>query len=164
VPDWPAKVGVVPPVVGALVGWVGLAGVLTGCAPQADTPMSRPVEAMQAPWGPFTRQCASTRVSEETMRWRVGDTDIGDVYETCIGFSSMPSGKDAAEITESVGEPNRPSSTVTLRILRRAGGVRVSRTKSWTVALCARYNLCTNYRCVDGRHGVPLRQGAGKYS
>lgn len=84
--------------------------------------MSHPVEAMQAPWGPFTRQCASTRVSHEAVRWRVGDTDVGDVYESCIGFSSMPSGKDAAEITASVGEPNRPSSTVTLRILRQAGG------------------------------------------
>jgi hypothetical protein len=84
--------------------------------------MKGPVEAMEAPWGPFARQCATTRVSHVTWRWRVGDIEVGDHYETCIGFSAMPSGNDAAAITASVGETNRPSSTVILRILRKTGG------------------------------------------
>lgn len=105
-----------------VAAWGLVAVTVTGCTPHADAPMSQPVEAMQAPWGPFARQCASTRISYPQIRWRVGDADVSHVYETCVGFSSIPSGGDAAEITASVGEPNRPSSTVTLRILRRAGG------------------------------------------
>ena len=48
--------------------------------------------------------------------------EVGDNYQTCMGFSAMPSGHDATEITASVGNPDRPSSTVILRILRQAGG------------------------------------------
>jgi hypothetical protein len=96
---------------------------LTGCAPAADTPMTQSIEAMQAPWGPFARACDSTRVSRSTIRWRVGEVDVAELHETCTGFSSMPSGHDAAEITASVGEPDRPSEPTVLRILRRTDGV-----------------------------------------
>jgi hypothetical protein len=96
------------PVVNAFVGFVGIAGSPTGCAPAADQPMKGPVETMEAPWGPFARQCATTRVSHMTKRWRRGDVEVGDNYETCIGFSATPSGHDAAAITASVGNPDRP--------------------------------------------------------
>jgi hypothetical protein len=109
-------------VVNAFVGFVTIAGSLTRCAPAADQPMKGPVETMEAPWGPFARQCATTRVSHMTQRWRRGDVEVGDNYQTCMGFSAMPSGHDAAEITASVGNPDRPPSTVILRILRQAGG------------------------------------------
>lgn len=96
---------------------------LTGCAPAADTAMSRPIEAMVSPWGPFARECDSTRVSHDAFRWRVGQTEVADVYETCVGFSAMLSGRDAAEITASVGKINQPSSSVVLRIVRKTDGV-----------------------------------------
>jgi len=105
------------------VGWVVAVMSLAGCTPTADTPMSRPIEAMEAPWGPFARQCDSTRVSHITFRWRVGEEEVSDVYETCAGFSAMLSGHDAAEITASVGKIGQPSSSVVLRILRKTGGV-----------------------------------------
>jgi hypothetical protein len=52
----------------------------------------------------------------------MGYIEVADNYETCTGFSAIPSGHDAAEITASVSETNRPSSTLILRILRKAGG------------------------------------------
>lgn len=73
--------------------WFGLAAIalaLTGCAPPAaDTPMSQPVVAMEAPWGPFARQCDGPRVSHTALRWRLGETEVAQVYETCVGFSVM---------------------------------------------------------------------------
>ncbi len=84
--------------------------------------MSRPVEAMEAAWGPFARQCDSTRVSHTATRWRVGETQVAEIYGTCTGFSTMLSGSDTAEITASVGKINQPSSPVVLRIVRNASG------------------------------------------
>jgi hypothetical protein len=107
---------------GAPLGVVMLAGVVSACAPSADQPMKGPVEAMEAPWGPFARQCATTRVSYTTTRFRVGNVEVGDNYETCIGYSAMPAAKNAVEITASVGDPNRPSTPVILRIVRNTGG------------------------------------------
>ena len=103
--------------------WIAVAAPLTGCAPTAGTPMSRPVEAMVAAWGPFARQCGTTRVSYTTSRWRLGQTEVADLYQTCVGFSVMSAGADAAEITASVGQTNQPSSSVILRLLRRTDGV-----------------------------------------
>ena len=107
----------------ALAGGIAIAAALSGCAPTPTTPMVRPVEAMDAPWGPFARQCDSTRVAHSATRWRLGETEITDVYETCVGFSVMPAGRDAAEITASVGKVNQPLSSVVLRILRNTNGV-----------------------------------------
>jgi hypothetical protein len=85
--------------------------------------MIRPVEAMEAPWGPFARQCDTTRVAHSATRWRLGETEVAYVYETCVGFSAMFFGKDAAQITASVGNPDQPSSSVVLRVLRNPDGV-----------------------------------------
>ncbi len=114
------------PAATAFAGWVGAAASLTGCsapAPVADAPMSQPVAAMEAAWGPFARQCDSTRVSRAVTRWRLGETQVADIYESCVGFSAMLPGQDAAEITASVGNPGQPSSPVILRIQRRIDGV-----------------------------------------
>ena len=102
---------------------IGVVLSLTGCAPDAGTPITQPVEAMEAPWGPFARQCDSTRLSHDTVRWRVGQTEVAAVYQTCTGFSAMPAGRDAEEITASVGTIDPPSSPVVLRIVRRTDGV-----------------------------------------
>ncbi len=102
---------------------VAVAVSLTGCAPAAETPMSQPVAAMEAAWGPFARQCDSTRVSRTGTRWRLGETEVADVYETCVGFSVMLPGQDSAEITASVGRTNQPSSSMVVRIMRKTSGV-----------------------------------------
>jgi len=99
-----------------------VAGMLADCAPAANKPLSQPVELMEVPWGRFARQCASTRVSYATVRWRVGDTEVAKVYKTCIGFSAMPSGPDVVEITASVSKADRPSAPVILRIRRDTEG------------------------------------------
>jgi hypothetical protein len=96
---------------------------LTGCVPEAATPITQPIEAMEAPWGPFVRQCDSTRLSRDTVRWRVGQTKIDEVYATCAGFSAMPAGRDAEQITASVGKIDQSLSPVVLRIMRRTDGV-----------------------------------------
>lgn len=95
---------------------------LAGCAPHADAPLSRPVEAMEAPWGPFARQCDSTRVSHTITRWRQKETQVGTTYESCAGFSSVLSGPDAAEITASIGRPDDPASSVVVRLRRSTAG------------------------------------------
>jgi hypothetical protein len=110
------------PLAFAFSGWVAVAASLAGCAPTADTPMNQPVEAMAAAWGPFARQCDSTRVSHTASRWRLGETQVGDVFETCVGFSAMLASQDSAEITASVGTPDQPSSSVIVRILRKTSG------------------------------------------
>jgi hypothetical protein len=102
--------------------WIAVAVSLASCAPAVDTRMSQPVDAMEAPWGPFARQCDSTRVSHTTSRWRVGETEVGDVYETCAGFSAIPSGRNAAQIAASVSNVDQPSSFVVLRMLRKTDG------------------------------------------
>lgn len=84
--------------------------------------MSQPVEAMQAPWGPFANQCDRTRVSHATYRWRMGETEVSRVYETCVGFSATPSGHDAADIKATFGKPEHPSPTA-MRTVRDASGV-----------------------------------------
>ena len=84
--------------------------------------MNQPVEAMKAPWGPFARQCATTRVSSTTTRFRVGLVEVGDNYETSFGFSAMQASKNAVEITASVADPNRASAQVIRRIARKTGG------------------------------------------
>ena len=106
----------------ALAGCIVVAGLLTDCAPAANKPLSQPIALMEVPWGPFARQCATTRVSYTTVRWRVGDTEIAKDYETCIGFSAMPSGPDAVEITASVTKTDGPSAPVILRIRRDIEG------------------------------------------
>jgi hypothetical protein len=106
----------------AFAGWVMVAASLTACAPSADAPMRQPIEAMKAPWGPFARQCDSTRVSRTVVRFRNGDTEIAKDYETCAGFLSMPASNNSAQITVSVGEVNKPSSTMVLRLLRSPDG------------------------------------------
>ncbi len=85
--------------------------------------MSQPVVAMEAPWGPFSRQCDRTRVSHTANRWRLGETEVSQVYETCVGFSVMTSGQNVADITASVGQPNQPFSSVVVRIQRRTDGI-----------------------------------------
>jgi hypothetical protein len=105
----------------AFAGWTVIAGTLAGCAPSAEAPINRPIEAMDMPWGPFARQCARTQISHDMVRGRGWQT-VQDVYETCAGFSAMPLGQGSAEITASVGAVNQPSSTVILRMLRKTGG------------------------------------------
>ncbi len=118
---------ILQPAACAFACWVVVvAASLTGCAPAptADAPMSRPVEAMEAAWGPFARQCDTTRVSHTATRWRVGETQVADVYGTCIGFSALLSGHDTADITASVGNINQPSaSPLVLRMERNSSGV-----------------------------------------
>jgi hypothetical protein len=107
----------------ALGGGMAIVLSLSSCAPEAATPITRPIEAMEAPWGPFARQCDSTRLSRDTVRWRVGETEIDQVYATCAGFSAMAAGPNAEAITASLGKINQSLPPVVLRIMRRTDGV-----------------------------------------
>jgi hypothetical protein len=108
----------------SIAGWLLVAASLSCCAPAADTPMSGPIDVMVSPWGPFARQCDSTRVSFDTTYrgGRVGVFEVANVYKTCAGFVAMPVGRDAAQITASVDKINQSSSPVILRILRTPEG------------------------------------------
>jgi len=108
----------------AVAAWIAVVASLVGRAPSADTPISLPVEVMVSPWGPFARQCDPTRVSHDIYSWRgrVGIWEVANVYGTCTGFSAMPSGQNAEQITASVGEIDQPESPTILRILRTSGG------------------------------------------
>lgn len=107
-----------------IVSWIAVAAFLNCCAPPANTPMSGPIDVMVSPWGPFARQCDSTRVSYDTTyrSGRVGVFEVTNVYKTCAGFVAMPFGHDAAEITASIDKINQPSSPMILRILRTPEG------------------------------------------
>lgn len=108
----------------AIAGCAAIIASLSGCALSADTPLHRSTELMVSPWGPFARQCVSTRVAHDETDWRgrVRVYEVADVYTTCTGFSAMPAGADAEQITASVGNPDQVSAPVILRILRTSAG------------------------------------------
>jgi hypothetical protein len=67
-----------------------VAALLGACAPAGKTPMNEPKEVMTVAWGPFARQCASTRTSHYVMTDRSGPKEIATDHESCIGFAAMP--------------------------------------------------------------------------
>lgn len=89
--------------------------------------MSGPVEAMTEAWGPFARQCATTRLSHFVSRPRLSPEDVTETYVRCIGFTTTPGseGSDAVAITASLGTGSEFSSPRILRFVRdRRGAAR----------------------------------------
>jgi hypothetical protein len=99
------------------VAWFG------GCASMATTPMSQPEEVMKAAWGPFARQCTTTRTSHLEATGRSGPNEVATSHESCIGFAATPAAGGAIEITGSTTSDEQPASPVLLRILRSPNGV-----------------------------------------
>src|ERR1700761_1555313 len=82
--------------------------LLDSCGPRAETPMNQPEEVMTAAWGPFARQCTSTRTSHYAMVGREPE-DVATTYEACIGFAAMPAAHGAMQITGSTTSNRRSS-------------------------------------------------------
>ncbi len=77
---------------------------------------------MTAAWGPFARQCTSTRTSHYAMVGREPE-DVATTYEACIGFAAMPAAHGAMQITGSTTSNRRSSVPIVYRILRGPSGV-----------------------------------------
>jgi hypothetical protein len=85
--------------------------------------MDQPKEVMTVAWGPFARQCASTRTSHYVMTGRSGPKEIATDHESCIGFAAMPAADGAMEITASTAANGQTSVSTLYRILRGPSGV-----------------------------------------
>ena len=98
---------------------MGVVLSLTGCAPEAATPITQPIEAMEAPWGPFARQCDSTRLSRDTVRWRV---------RADRGRRGLP------DLHRILGDASRPQCGSRSR---RASAKSINHRRRWSCASCA---------------------------
>lgn len=92
------------------------------CAPAAHAPITQPVQVMVQAWGPFSRQCATTRVSHYEAHRQLGPTEIVQTHTTCVGFSVFPHADGSVEITASTNADDPSANPIVSRILRSPSG------------------------------------------
>ena len=85
--------------------------------------MTGPIEAMEAPWGPFSRQCETTSISYFVFHSRTSPNDVTKHHTKCMGFSAMPAGGSSMAITASIGSGDRGADPTVVRFLRSPGGL-----------------------------------------
>jgi hypothetical protein len=102
-----------------------LAGLLGGCSSAQNTPMNGPVDAMTEAWGPFARQCGTTRLSHFVYGSRLNPEDVTQTHIRCIGFTTMPGSNSSGPmaITASLGTDSEFASPRIVRFLRDPGGL-----------------------------------------
>jgi hypothetical protein len=142
---------------------LAIAALLSCCAPPASTPMSGPIDVMVSPWGPFARQCDSTRVSYDTMyrSGRPGLFEVASVYKTCAGFVAMPLDGNAVQITASVDKIDQTSSPLVLRILRTPEGIARAAAPGDTGLLAQGSDAQDAARVLASEIGLTARQVIG---
>jgi hypothetical protein len=92
------------------------------CSPTAKSPITKPVQVMAQAWGPFARQCATTRVSHYEAHRQLSPTEIVRTHTTCIGFSALARADGSVEITASMNADDPSSNPIISRILRSPTG------------------------------------------
>ena len=99
-------------------------GLPGGCASPGSAPMSGPVEAMTDAWGPFARQCATTRLAHFVSRPRLSPEDVTDTYIRCMAFTTLPGSGSSGPvaITASLGTGSEFSSPRIVRFVRDPHG------------------------------------------
>jgi hypothetical protein len=92
------------------------------CSPAAQAPMTKPVQVMVQAWGPFARQCATTRVSHYEAHRQLSPKEIVQTRTTCVGFSALARGDGSVELTASMNSDEPSSIPIISRILRSPTG------------------------------------------
>jgi hypothetical protein len=96
--------------------------LLCGCA-SSNTPMTHQEEVMTVPWGPFARQCTTTRTSHYVFAGKAGLKEVDTNRHDCIGFSAMPATGGAEQITGSAPSGDGSENPIIYRILRAPNGI-----------------------------------------
>jgi hypothetical protein len=84
--------------------------------------MTQPVQLMVEAWGPFARQCATTRVSHYAAHRQLSPSEIVETHTICVGFSALARADGSAEITASMNADDPSSNPIVSRILRSPSG------------------------------------------
>lgn len=84
--------------------------------------MTQPVQVMEEAWGPFARQCTTTRVSHYEAHRQLSPSEVTQTHTTCVGFSAFPRADGAVEVTASMNADNATANPVISRILRSPSG------------------------------------------
>jgi hypothetical protein len=105
-----------------LTPYVAALGLLASCSSMSSRPSSGSIEAAKMPWGPFSRQCMTTRISYFVSRPRLSPNDATKSHTRYVGFSAMPVDRGSAAITASIGPGDPSSAPIIVRLVRRAGG------------------------------------------
>jgi hypothetical protein len=92
------------------------------CAPAANAPMTQPVQVMEQAWGPFARQCTTTRVTHYETHRQLSPSEVVQSHTTCIGFSALPRADGSVEVTASMSPDDPSSNPIVSRILRSPSG------------------------------------------
>lgn len=77
---------------------------------------------MEQAWGPFARQCATTRVSHFEPHRQLSPNETVQSRTTCIGFSALTRADGSVELTASMNGDDPSSNPIVSRILRSPGG------------------------------------------
>jgi len=84
--------------------------------------MTQPVQVMEEPWGPFARQCTTTRMSHYESHRQLSPNEIAEAHTTCVGFSALQRADGSVEVTASMNADNPEANPIVLRILRSPSG------------------------------------------
>jgi hypothetical protein len=106
----------------ALILSTMIAAFLDACTPVVSARMSEPTEVMNTAWGPFARQCTSTRNWHNEAVGRSKPMEVTASYESCSGFAAMSVAGGAMEITVSTAIA-QSSTPIISRMLRSPDGV-----------------------------------------
>jgi hypothetical protein len=78
---------------------------------------------MRDAWGPFVRQCITTRVIQYATGRRSGQREVGENNTICTGFSAFRDADGSVEITASTSANGQSSAPIISRISRQPNGV-----------------------------------------
>jgi hypothetical protein len=92
------------------------------CAPVPQAPMTQPVQVMEQAWGPFARQCSTTRLAHYEPHRQLSPREVVSSHTTCIGWSVLPQANGAVELTASMNPDDPTADPIISRILRSPSG------------------------------------------
>lgn len=84
--------------------------------------MTQPVQVMVEAWGPFARQCTTTRVSHYAVHRQLGPREIVQTQTSCVGFSAIARADGSVVLTASMNADDPSSNPIVSRILRSPSG------------------------------------------
>ena len=93
------------------------------CTQATYAPMTQPVQVMVQAWGPFSRQCATTRLSHYAAHRQLSPSEVVQTHTYCVGFSALAQSDGSVELTASTNADDASSNPIISRILRNPSGV-----------------------------------------
>jgi hypothetical protein len=74
-------------------------------------------------WGPFARQCITTRLSHDRPNGHLSPIEEDKITAVCFGFATLPRSDGSVEITASMNAADSASNLIVSRILRYPSGI-----------------------------------------